>query len=52
MLTKVVRPKIINQYIATLLLPKLQRTGTRGATDHQAELDTLLDILLSADLNL
>ena len=31
---------------------KFQRTSARGATDHQAKLDTLLDILLSADLDL
>jgi hypothetical protein len=30
----------------------VEHTSTRGATDHQAELDPLFDILLSADLNL
>ena len=29
-----------------------QHTCARGTTDHQTELDTLLDILLPADLNL
>jgi hypothetical protein len=54
-LTKVVRPKNeLDQFVAIRdgSSKELQRTSARGTADHQAELDTLLDILLSADLDL
>jgi hypothetical protein len=51
--TNVVRPKkVISPWLYDVGSDEIRRTSTRGATDHQAELDTLLDILLSANLDL
>lgn len=51
-LTKVVRPEENKSMVEKLRASIHPHTSTRSATDHQAKLDTLLDILLSADLNL
>lgn len=50
-LTKVVRPNFVNE-CEKVALAVVQRTCARSTTNHQAELDPLLDILLSADLYL
>lgn len=51
--TKVVRPGKISQYGgARLRVIAVRRTCARGTTNHQTELDALLNILLSADLDL
>ena len=49
--TNVVRPEITGQWRWSVL-DVVRRTCARGTTNHQAELDTLLHILLSADLDL
>jgi hypothetical protein len=42
----------IRQLLSNVAADRLQLTSTRSTTDHQAKLDTFLDILLSADLDL
>ena len=44
--------KRTSQWLKSCCVTKLPRTSTRGTTDHQAKLNPLLDVLLSADLNL
>jgi hypothetical protein len=44
--------KGLNQFLSRPLLNIIKRTCARGTTHHQAELNTLLDILLSADFDL
>jgi hypothetical protein len=51
-LTNVVRPEITSQLLWHASFDVVRHTCAGGTTNHQAELDTLLDILLSADLDL